>query len=367
MKNTATLFTPFSANGFEVSNRIVMAPMTRARSEAGDVITPLAANYYGQRATAGLIISEGVPVSEAARGYVKTPGLYTEAQVVGWKPVTAAVHAKGGKIFAQLWHVGRRATTETTGGSAPLAPSATKIPDKVYGTLVDGSLGMVETDMPIAMSLEAITSTQEDFVRAAELALEAGFDGVEIHGAHGYLFDQFMRSDANHRSDDYGGNTANRTRFTLETVQKVVAAIGAHRVGLRISPFLSEGDSTDPTMPETALYLMEQLNPLQLAYVHLSENVANFREIPDSYRDKLRARYQYPIIVCGNYTQEKATRILEKNWADMVAFGRPFIVNPDLVLRMKNGYPLREVSETASSSFYGGGAQGYIDYDTYNE
>ncbi|WP_223241421.1 alkene reductase [Flammeovirga sp. EKP202] len=364
---TDMIFSPFEYNGFKTTNRIAMAPMTRARSKEGEVVTDLAPLYYSQRASAGLIITEGVPVSEEARGYAMTPGIYTQAQIEAWKKVTAAVHEKGGKIFIQLWHVGRRATKSTTNGVTPLAPSATKIPDKVYASLGDGTFGMVETDMPKAMTLEDIERTKNDFLIASQNAIEAGFDGVEIHGAHGYLFDQFLRKDTNHRNDNYGGSVENRIRFTMETVELLVNAIGADKVGLRISPFLGEGDSYDVDMPETALLLMDKLQPLDLAYLHFSENVANFVKVPDSYRDKIREIYSNPIILCGNYNKEDANQMIEKGWADMVAFGRPYIVNPDLVERFKNNYPLTEVSAENSSSFYGGGAEGYTDYPVYQK
>lgn len=365
MSTKKTLFSPFSFNGFTVNNRIVMAPMTRARSKKNHVITDLAPLYYSQRASAGLIITEGVPVSKEARGYAMTPGIYTQEQIDGWKNVTQEVHNQQGKIFVQLWHVGRRATKSTTGGSTPLAPSAVKVPDKVYGTLPDGSLGMIETDMPKAMSIEDIEKTKFDFLQAAKNAIEAGFDGVEIHGAHGYLFDQFLRKDTNHRKDTYGGHVENRIRFLLETLDLLIKEIGADKIGLRISPFISESESYDADMPETALYLIEKLAPLQLAYLHFSENVANFESVPDNYRKQIRALYKHPIIVCGNYSLEDAHTILHKNWADMVAFGRPFITNPDLVNRFKNNYPLTEVSPEHASTFYGGGEKGYTDYKNY--
>ncbi|CAM1372454.1 N-ethylmaleimide reductase [Tenacibaculum litopenaei] len=360
------IFRPFSFNGLKLSNRIVMAPMTRARSNENDVITELAPLYYSQRASAGLIITEGVPVSKEARGYSMTPGIYTEEQIAGWKKVTQAVHENKGKIFIQLWHVGRRATKGTTKGTVPLAPSAVKISDKVYGPLQDGTLGMVETDIPKAMTLEDIERTKQDFVQAAKNAVEAGFDGVEIHGAHGYLFDQFMRTDVNQRTDDYGGSIKNRIRFTIETVEDVIEAIGADKVAIRLSPFVSEAPELDSQMPETTIALLKELNRHNLVFVHLSENVATFRPVATSFREKVKEVYQNPIMICGQLTKEIANKLIEKKYADMVAFGRPFIVNPDLVKRMKYNHPLTEVSADKAQTFYGGGAEGYTSYSNYN-
>ncbi|WP_196894523.1 alkene reductase [Aureivirga marina] len=360
------LFKPFEFNGFKVKNRIAMAPMTRARSKKRDIITDLAPLYYAQRASAGLLISEGIPVSKEARGYAMTPGIYTREQIEGWKKVTEAVHKENGKIFAQLWHVGRRSAKSIT-GTTPLAPSAIKNPDKVYGPLAEGGFGLIETDFPKAMTIEDINRTKQDFLQAAKNAMEAGFDGVEIHGAHGYLFDQFMRKDANKRTDIYGGNVENRIRFVLEIVKLLVEEIGADKVAIRISPFVSEIENYDEEMPETALYLMKELNAFQLAYLHLSENIGNFREVSDSYRIEMKKIYKNPIMVCGNYTKETATEILEKGWADMVSFGRLFITNPDLVERFKNNFPLEIDSSESAMTYYGGGAEGYTDYKKYGE
>ncbi|BDD06755.1 alkene reductase [Aureibacter tunicatorum] len=364
--NTDILFTPFESGNFKMSNRIAMAPMTRSRTAPGDVPIPMMATYYAQRASAGLIISEGTPVSAEARGYSMTPGIYTAEQIEGWKMVTKAVHDKGGKIFVQLWHVGRRATTSVA-GTKPLAPSALKVDDKIFGPLADGGYGMIETDIPKAMSLEDIERTKNDFLNAAKNAMEAGFDGIEIHGAHGYLFDQFFRRDCNERTDKYGGSIENRARLAVETVEMIVNEIGSDKVAIRISPFLAEGTGGvhDDEMPKLALYLMQKLSPLRLAYLHLSENISNFKHVPDSFRVQAREAYQHPIMVCGDYTKESGAEIINKDWADLVAYGRPYIINPDLVERFKNNYPLNEMTEKAHSQFYGGGEEGYTNYLPY--
>lgn len=365
---TSPLFQPLQHGTFSVSNRIAMAPMTRSRTLEGEVPVPIMATYYGQRASAGLIIAEGTPVSEVARGYSMTPGIYTKAQIEGWKKVTQAVHEKGGKIFVQLWHVGRRSHSSIT-GHPPLAPSAVKIADKVYGPLPEGGHGMIETEVPQAMTQEDIDQTIADFVQASKNAIEAGFDGVEIHGAHGYLFDQFLRRSSNIRTDNYGGTLENRMRFLFETLDAIKAAIGAERLALRISPFLSEGANgreLDEIIEET-LPLVEYLNTYKMAYLHFSENIANFTPVPESFRKTLREKYTHPIMVCGKYTKESATAMLEAGYADMVAFGQPFICNPDLVERFRNNYPLYQLQANAHDTFYGGGAKGYTDYLTYEE
>lgn len=362
------LFEPLEFENFRVENRVAMAPMTRSRAKAGDVPTELMATYYEQRAGAGLIITEGTPISEVARGYSFTPGIYTPEQIEGWKLVTEAVHKKGGKIFVQLWHVGRRSHSSIT-GLAPVAPSAIKHSDKVYGPLEDGSYGMIETEEPKALTREEIKSTINDFVVAAKAAVEAGFDGVEIHGAHGYLLDQFLRTAANQRTDEYGGSQENRIRFMVETVQEVVNAIGGNKVAIRISPLVAEGIGGvhDTDMEDVTLKILESLEPMNLAYVHFSENIANHQKATEEYRKKLRAAYRNPIMICGKLTQESAEELLAKNYADLVAFGQPFITNPDLVNRFKNGYPLTELRSNSHSTFYGGGAEGYTDYPAYAE
>nr|BFF38519.1 alkene reductase [Tenacibaculum mesophilum] len=363
-----SLFKELEFKNFKINNRVVMAPMTRSRTKDNDVPTAIMAKYYEQRASAGLIITEGAPISINARGYSLTPGIYTKDQINGWKQVTKAVHKKGGKIFIQLWHVGRRSHSAIT-GLTPLAPSAKKVADKVFGPLKEGGYGMIETEVPKAMTKEDIQSTVKDFAQSAQSAIEAGFDGVEIHGAHGYLIDQFLRSDSNNRTDEYGGDQENRMRFALEVVNAVVDQIGADKVSIRLSPFVSEGAEGvhDPEIVELTLKLLRKLQKMNLAYVHFSENISNHKEIPESFRKEVREVYTNPIMVCGKYTKDSGNKIIQNGYADMVAYGQPFITNPDLVTRFKNNYPLTELRSNSHATFYGGGEEGYTDYLTYEE
>jgi N-ethylmaleimide reductase len=363
-----SLFQALKFGDFEVRNRVAMAPMTRSRTKEGDVPTAIMAKYYEQRASAGLIITEGAPISIVGRGYALTPGIYTQEQIDGWKPLTEAVHRKGGKIFIQLWHVGRRSHSAIT-GLTPLAPSAKKVADKVFGPLEEGGFGMIETEMPKAMSIEDIQSTIGDFAKAAKNSMEAGFDGVEIHGAHGYLIDQFLRLDSNVRTDAYGGSQENRMRLLLEVVNAVVNEIGADKVSIRLSPFVSEGAGGvhDPEIVELTLKVLKELQKLNMAYVHFSENISDYKEVPESFRKDVRAVYTNPIMVCGKYTKESGSAIIHKGYADMVAYGQPFISNPDLLTRFKMDYELTNLHSDSHSTFYGGGEEGFTDYPTYAE
>ncbi|MBB3701301.1 alkene reductase [Flammeovirga yaeyamensis] len=361
------IFSEYQLGQITLNNRIAMAPMTRSRSVEEDVITPLAKEYYGQRASAGLIITEGSPISKVGRGYSFTPGIYTQEQIDGWKAVTDEVHKKGGKIFIQLWHVGRRSHSNIS-GTQPVAPSAIKEADKVWGPLGDGTYGMIETESPKEMSLEEIKQTQNDFVQAAKNAMEVGFDGVELHGAHGYLLDSFLRAHSNQRTDEYGGSIENRMRMTIETVEAVAYAIGADKTAIRISPFVAEGSvNHDPEMIDLSLALVKALDQFGLAYLHFSENISNYKEVTEAYRKEIRSIYHHPIMVAGKLTQEIAEDLLAKGLVDLVAFGQPFITNPDLVERMKNNWPLTPVDYANHNTFYGGGAEGYIDYATYQK
>ncbi|WP_144210528.1 alkene reductase [Shewanella donghaensis] len=361
------IFTEYPLAGDKLSNRVVMAPMTRSRtSQPGDVPNDIMATYYQQRATAGLIISEGTPISAVARGYSLTPGIYTQAHIEGWKKTTAAVHQQGGKIFAQLWHVGRRSHTEIA-GEQPVAPSALKQPDKVYGPLAEGGFGMVETSAPREMTLDDINQTIRDFTQAAENAINAGFDGVELHGAHGYLLDQFMRTVSNQRTDQYGGNQENRIRFVIEITNAVIAAIGADKVAIRLSPLVGEGVDSDDSgkhddIIDVTKLLLKQLAPLNLAYIHFSENIGDYTEATDEFRQHIREIYPNTIMVAGKLTQQSATELLEKGYADLVAFGTPYVTNPDLVQRFQRGVTLAEFDADARLTLYGGDEKGYTDY-----
>lgn len=331
---TISLFSSFQLGQASINNRIVMAPMTRSRtSQPGDVPNELMATYYAQRATAGLIITEGAPISSIGRGYSLTPGIYTQAHIDGWKKTTEAIHQQGGKAFIQLWHVGRRSHESITGEQI-VSASAIKEADQVFGPLPQGGFGMIETGMPREMSLDDIQNTISDFVQAARNAMEAGFDGVEIHAAHGYLLDQFMRKASNQRQDQYGGSAENRMRFLLEATQAVADEIGGDKTAIRLSPFVTEGYAeADDDIVELTLATLEKLAPMQLAYVHFSENISNYTKATEDFRQRARAIYPHPIMVAGKLTQESAQELLDKGYADLAAFGQPFITNPDFVYR----------------------------------
>jgi len=360
------LFEPYELKSLPLKNRIVMAPMTRCRSGAGDMPTPLMAKYYAQRATAGLIITEGLPVSPRARGYLWTSGIYTAEQVQGWGKVTTAVHDVGSRIFAQIWHVGRisHQSLQPDKG-APEGPTNEQPEDAVcFAYDENGNPGNVPTSQPRALDVDGIARVREEFVQAACNAREAGMDGVEIHGANGYLFDEFLNSVVNTRSDGYGGSVENRCRFLLETVDTVADAIGVERTGVRISPngrFNSMPE--DPEMETTFLYLAEGLDRRSIAYLHINDQATfGMPAIPGGLIPKIRAVFRGPIILCGGYDASRAHGVIGEGIADLVAFGVPYIANPDLPVRLENGWPLNEADR---ETFYGGGEKGYTDYPIY--
>ena len=363
-----TLFNATQIGPMKVSNRFAMAPMTRSRTDQpGDIPNDLMAKYYSQRASAGLIISEGTPISAKARGYSLTPGIYSEDHVKGWKKVTKAVHQEGGKIFIQLWHVGRRSHSAIS-GSRPLAPSELKEPDNVFGPIDDKNFGMIETELPKEMSKEDITCVLKEFKVAAKNAMRAGFDGVEIHAAHGYLLDQFMRAPINKRSDEYGGNIEARLKFPLQVVDEVCKEIGADKVGIRLSPFVMEGtQQEDPEIIELTYELLSELNKRNVGYVHFSENISRYTEATLEFRQKARDLYHGKIIIAGKLTPERAQKILNEGYADIFAFGQPFITNPDYVRRVKEDHPITPIDYASHSTFYGGGEKGYTDYPFISE
>jgi N-ethylmaleimide reductase len=363
---TRKIFSPYTLGELELANRIAMAPMTRSRtSQPGDVPNDTMADYYSQRANAGLIVTEGTPISAVGRGYSMTPGIYTPEHIEGWKKTTKAVHDAGSSIFVQLWHVGRRSHSVIS-GQTPVSASAVKDPDKVFGPTPEGTFDMIETETPREMTVEDIQATIADYVQTAHNAIEAGFDGVEIHAAHGYLLDGFLRLASNQRDDMYGGSQENRMRFVLEVLTAVSDAIGAHRVAVRLSPYVIEGFADpDPEIVEITLKLLEKLAPMGLAYVHFSEHISRYESVPESFRIEARARYPRPIMVAGKLSLESAEELLEKGYVDMVAFGTPYVTNPDLVQRFKNGWPLAEFDADARLTLYGGGAEGYSDYPPY--
>jgi len=353
-----TLFEPFALGGLTLANRIVMAPLTRNRAGAGLVPNDLAATYYAQRASAGLIITEATQVSAQAQGYQNTPGLYTPEQIAGWRKVTDAVHAKGGRIFVQLWHVGRVSHVDVQpGGAAPVAPSAIRAATK---TFVNNEF--VDVSEPRALELDELPGIVNDFRQAAANAMAAGFDGVEIHGANGYLLEQFIKDGANQRTDAYGGTVENRARLLLEVVTAVVTEIGADRTGVRISP-VSPANGISCTDPQPQYdHIAEQLNGLGIVYLHVVEGATGGpRDVAPFDYGSLRRRFQRTYLANNGYDLDFATAQLNQGKADLFAFGRPFISNPDLVQRLKTGAPLAQMNP---ATLYGGGAAGYIDYPT---
>jgi N-ethylmaleimide reductase len=354
--SASKLFEPYKLGAVSLTNRAVMAPLTRNRAVAGFVPNPLAIEYYGQRASAGLLITEASQVSQQGQGYQDTPGIYTKDQIAGWRKITDHVHERGGHIYIQLWHVGRISHTSLQpNGGAPVAPSAIRAKGKTFvgGTFADVS-------EPRALELGEIPGIIDSFKRASANALEAGFDGVEIHGANGYLLDQFAKDGANKRTDAYGGSIENRARLMLEVSKAVVAEAGANRTGIRISPVTPANDISDSNPQPLFDHIVDQLNALKLVYIHVIEGATGGPRdnAPFDY-DSLRKRFSGTYIANNGYDFKLATEVLEKNKADLIAFGKLFISNPDLVERLKLGAPLNDFDK---ATFYGGGAKGYTDY-----
>ena len=353
------LFSTYQLGNSTLKNRIVMAPMTRSRA-LGNIPNSLMERYYSQRATAGLIITEGSATSPNALGYTNVPGLFSDAQVNGWKPVTSAVHKNGGKIFAQLIHTGRIGhQSNLPAGAMVMAPSSVRAVGRIWT-----NEGMKDHSQPITMSKADIKATQKEFVDAAKNAISAGFDGVELHGANGYLIEQFLSPFSNLRTDDYGGTIENRTRFVVETTAAVAAAIGADKVGIRISPFSTVNDM--PAYDEAAatyLYLAEKLNEIGIVYIHLLENGDSL--IPLTLKKEIGHKFTQTIILAGNYDRERAEDDIHSGLGNLIAFGRPFINNPDLVTRFRNNWPLSENLD--ASTFFAGGEKGYLDYQPYQD
>jgi len=358
------LFKPLALGKTELNNRVVMAPMTRRRADTKTLTADaLTAKYYEQRASAGLIISEGSQISPVAYGYYGSPGCYNKIQTEGWKLVTKAVHAKGGKIFLQLWHVGPF--------SHRLLQPGQKLPVSASPVTPDGECFTPEGHKPYEtcceMTREEIYKTIEDFGNAAANAISAGFDGVEIHGAHAYLVDQFIMDATNKRNDEFGGSFANRSRFLFLVIEEILKKVPPEKVGLRLSPKGYRQVMMDSTPEKTFGYIVEKLNDYNLAYLHLSEMIAP--EFRLNHPDKIfvpfyRKIYKGTLISCGGHTLESAERMLQNGDADLIAFGKPFISNPDLVERFKAGAPLAEPDK---STFYHGGEKGYVDYLVWNK
>ncbi|MBU0892484.1 MAG: alkene reductase [Gammaproteobacteria bacterium] len=359
--STPALFAPLTLGPLTLPNRMVMAPMTRARSsQPGNVPNAMMASYYAQRASAGLIVSEATQISPQGQGYSYTPGIHTEDQVQGWRRVTDAVHAEGGRMVLQLWHVGRMSHPSFHPDGLPVAPSALSPDAKVWVVGDDGVGRMVDCPVPRALATAEITGVIDDFRRAAANAMRAGFDGVEIHGANGYLIDQFLRTTSNHRTDAYGGTMDNRTRFAREVAAAVASEAGAERTGMRLAPFITQRNMNCPEIIPTMLHLARQLDTLGLAYIHLAEaDWDHAPSIPDDFRQALRNAFSGRVIVAGKYTPDRAQQILSSGIADLVAFGRPFIANPDLPARWAAGQPLAAFDP---ATLFGGAEQGYNDY-----
>ena len=344
------LFTPVRVGRYTLSNRMVMAPMTRSRAGDDGVPSELAITYYSQRASAGLIITECAYVSPMGKGYVRTPGIGTDAQVAAWKKITEAVHAKGGRIFIQLWHTGRISHPALLPeGAVPVAPSAIKPAGQSWTPS-----GLQDFVTPRALSVDEIAGIVADFRIATRRALEAGFDGVELHAASGYLPEQFLTSGTNQRQDQYGGFVANRARFVLEVLAAMVAEAGGDRVGVKIAPEMHFNDIVDANPQETYTYLVEQLRGLNLAYLHVALFGAKF-----DYHARLRPRFNGAYLIGGGLDQKSAEAAVADGRADATVFGSAFLANPDLPERFRRGAPLNTPDP---STFYSPGAQGYTDY-----
>jgi len=353
------LFEPYKLGPITLPNRLVMAPLTRNRAiPPGMVPSPLAIDYYGQRASAGLLVTEATQISQQGQGYQDTPGIYSKEQVEGWKKVTDRVHERGGRIFVQLWHVGRISHTSLQpNGGHPVAPSAIRAKTK---TFVNGTFADVSE--PRALELSEIPGIIDGFKRGAANAIAAGFDGVEIHGANGYLLDQFAKDGTNKRTDAYGGSIENRARLMLEVSKAVTAEVGSERTGIRISPVTPANDVSDSNPQPLFDYIVDGLEALKLVYIHVIEGATGGpRDVAPFDYASLRKRFTRAYIANNGYDFELANKQLAANAADLIAFGKPFISNPDLVERLKKGAPLNEWDK---ATFYGGGAKGYTDYPT---
>jgi N-ethylmaleimide reductase len=357
-RTPSDLFQPVQLGPYQLANRIVMAPLTRSRAGADGVPQPLMAEYYAQRASAGLIIAEGTNVSPQGRGYAFTPGLYTPFQVTGWQPVTGAIHAKGGRVFVQLWHVGRISHPSLQpGGALPVAPSAIRPSGTAYT-----ETGYQPCVTPRALEAAEIPGLIEQYRQAAKHALAAGFDGVEIHAANGYLLEQFLRDSTNKRTDAYGGSRDNRARLLLEVTEAVTGICGGQRVGIRLSPVTPANDIGMDSDPEATYSLVvDRLNAFGLAYIHIIEGATQGpREVPGGFDLQILRRSFKGLTIANNgYDRELALEARRRNLADLIAFGRLYIANPDLVERLRIGARLNVPDRT---TFFGGGAAGYTDY-----
>jgi N-ethylmaleimide reductase len=370
--NYPSLFSPLKIGPYQLKHRLVLAPLTRMRAEKPSLAPrPLNAEYYAQRATpGGLLIAEASPVMATGFGSPGVPGIYTEQQVAGWREVVDAVHARGGVIFLQLWHVGRVSHSSfQPGGALPVAPSAVAIPSDLKTGTADGKVVTYET--PRALETSEIPGVVDAYRQAAKNALQAGFDGVEVHGANGYLIEQFLQSHTNLRTDQYGGSIENRTRFLMEVTQAVVEVWGADRVGVRLSPYGIANGSGEPDPMPLYTHVVQSLNPLGLAYLHFIEPRSsgagraevNHQNVP-SAMVLFRPIWKGVLMSAGGFTGETANAAIEAGHADAIAFGRIFISNPDLPRRLQRGFPLTPYNR---KTFYGGDVAGYTDYPAHDE
>ena len=355
------LFQPFALGDLVLPNRIVMAPLTRNRATPGaDAAHALTATYYRQRASAGLIISEGTQISPQGQGYLQTPGLYSEAQIAGWKEVTDTVHAAGGRMFAQIWHVGRISHSSLLNGAAPVAPSAIPARSKTY---IAG--GFAEVSAPRALETSEIPAVVADYAQAAVNAQKAGFDGIEIHGANGYLVDQFLKDGTNTRNDAYGGSVENRVRFGLEVVDAILKVYPKSRLGIRLSPVSPANDAVTSDPAQVFGHFVAELSKRGIAFIHVVEGATG------GPRDNvafdylaLRKSFSGAYIANNGYTRDLAIEAVRDGRADLVAFGRAFIANPDLVERLRRDAPLNDLDRT---TLYGGTEKGYTDYPALSD
>lgn len=358
-EKVSIVFNPLKIGDLTLKNRIVMAPMTRSRAIEGNTQPDIAVTYYEQRSTAGLIITEGTQISPQGVGYINTPGIHSKEQVASWKKVTDAVHNKGSLIFAQLWHVGRVSHPSFHNGELPVAPSAIGYEGQAYT-----QNGFEPVVTPRALEINEIKDIVNDFKQAAINAKEAGFDGVEIHGANGYLVDQFLQDVSNHRTDEYGGNIENRTRFLLEVTNAAIEVWGKDKVGVRLAPGGLVNGMGDTDAINNFEYVIRQLDKLPLAYLHLVEPFIPNPKFEKPVYEYYRPVYSGILIANKGFTFDTAAEVIKDNKADLISFGSLFISNPDLPSRFKNNYPLAQGDQ---NTFYAGGEKGYIDYPEYSE
>lgn len=367
------LFSPTRIGPYDLRNRIVLPPLTRSRSsQPGNIPNDLMATYYRQRASAGFMVTEGTQIEPRGQGYAWTPGIHSQEQIEGWKKVTEAVHAERGVIFAQLWHVGRVSHTSLQpNGDAPVAPSALPARSvKVFIETGPGTGTLADPSEPRALSTAEVKELVQLYATAARNALEAGFDGVELHCANGYLVNQFISAHTNCRTDEYGGSLQNRLRFLREITHAVADVVGADRLGVRFAPLFASTDELrvylgllEDNPHETYIEAVKVLEEIGVAYLSLAEaDWDEAPELPATFRNAVREVFSGRIMYAGRYTAERAAAAIEAGWADLIAFGRPFIANPDLPQRIANGWPLNPVD---ASSMYGGTEKGYIDYPFY--